>query len=308
MGALPPVADLDRRFYAQVVDQLLGAAVLAIAAFGASFLDSWVWRLAVMLGATVAVVTAYAVALGTTGRTPGKAALGLGALGDQDAAPIGVGHALLRTVVVALAGVPTFGFGMATLAMTAVADPEGRRRGWHDRLAGTVVYDIRPEPAAPESLDPPRPPPMVNLTAARLVPATESHTPAGPPPPAPVVPDRTALRASRPQQRWRLTLDSGESVVVEGLALLGRAPAARPGEQVRHLLPLESRDMSISKTHAAIDLVDGGLVVTDRGSTNGSVLVRQGVSRDLADGRPTTLLHGDRVRLGDRELSVAREA
>ena len=105
-GQSLPVADLDRRFYAQVVDQLLGGAVLALAVVGASFLDGWGWRLVLVLVATLAVVTAYAVALGTTGSTPGKAALGLRALGEQDAAPVGVGHALLRTVVVALAGVP----------------------------------------------------------------------------------------------------------------------------------------------------------------------------------------------------------
>jgi pSer/pThr/pTyr-binding forkhead associated (FHA) protein len=44
----------------------------------------------------------------------------------------------------------------------------------------------------------------------------------------------------------------------------------------------------------------------DRGSTNGSVLLRQGVSREPAAGRPTTLLDGDHVRFGDRIMSVAR--
>ena len=52
---------------------------------------------------------------------------------------------------------------------------------------------------------------------------------------------------------------------------------------------------------------DGALVVTDRGSTEGSVLVRRGVRRPLSPGRPTTLLEGDLVILGDRTLTVVRQ-
>ena len=80
--------------------------------------------------------------------------------------------------------------------------------------------------------------------------------------------------------------DNGESFVVAGLALVGRRPEARSGEQVAHLVPLASADMSVSKTHAQFGPAsDGTLVVMDRGSTNGTVLVRQGVSRQLAPGQ-----------------------
>jgi pSer/pThr/pTyr-binding forkhead associated (FHA) protein len=53
---------------------------------------------------------------------------------------------------------------------------------------------------------------------------------------------------------------------------------------------------------------DGSLVVMDRGSTNGSTLLRGGVAKPLAARQPATLLPGDRVRFGDREMSVARES
>ncbi len=47
---------------------------------------------------------------------------------------------------------------------------------------------------------------------------------------------------------------------------------------VHHLVALPSADMSLSKTHAQVGVApDGALVVMDRGSTNGSVLVRHGV-------------------------------
>ena len=94
---------------------------------------------------------------------------------------------------------------------------------------------------------------------------------------------------------------------MDGLALVGRRPEPRQGEPVRHLVPLSSSDMSLSKTHAQFQVArDGVLVVMDRGSTNGSILVRSGVVRRLAGGKPATLRDGDRVRFGDREMSVVR--
>jgi uncharacterized RDD family membrane protein YckC len=305
-----PAAELDRRFYALVIDQALGFSVLALAAAVASRLDSWWVRLLLLVLAAGAVVTAYALGLATRGRTPGKALVGLRVLAEGTGGPVGLGPALVRTVVVGLAGLPTFGLGLATLAYTALADPTGLRRGWHDRLTRSVVVDARPvrEPPLPAH-EAPRP--IVNLTAARLVPAADRRAATDRPPVA-LPPDRTKIRppaapARTAPARWRLTADSGESVLVEGLALIGRAPSPRAGEPVRHLLPLASGDMSLSKTHAAVDLIDGVLVATDRGSTNGSVLIRQGVSRDLVQGRPATLLDGDRVRFGDREFTVTRE-
>ena len=121
--------------------------------------------------------------------------------------------------------------------------------------------------------------------------------PAPAPAPAPAAP------------RWRVTFDTGQSFLVTGLALVGRSPEPRDGEQASHLVPLQSADMSLSKTHAQFGVApDGSLVVMDRGSTNGSVLLRGGVAKPLAARQPTTLLPGDRVRFGDREMTVARES
>jgi hypothetical protein len=118
--------------------------------------------------------------------------------------------------------------------------------------------------------------------------------------PGPLVPDA-------PTPRWRVSFDTGEAFVVEGLALVGRRPEARAGEPARHLVPLRSSDMSLSKTHAQFQVTPAGtLVVMDRGSTNGSVVMRQGVPKPLTAGRPMTLLAGDTVRFGDREMTVDR--
>ena len=66
--------------------------------------------------------------------------------------------------------------------------------------------------------------------------------------------------------------------------------------------------MSVSKTHAQFQVVpDGAPAVMDRGSTNGSVVVRQGVSKPLTAGRPATPRDGDVVRFGDRTMTVTQE-
>jgi hypothetical protein len=124
----------------------------------------------------------------------------------------------------------------------------------------------------------------------------------GPEPTAPVV-----LRSEPRAAAWGLAFDTGEQVVVDTLVLVGRRPEARPGEQGARLVELRSADMSVSKTHAQVVVAaDGALVVTDRGSTNGSTLVRQGMPRPLSAGRPTTLVDGDVVALGDRSMTVHR--
>ena len=78
--------------------------------------------------------------------------------------------------------------------------------------------------------------------------------------------------------------------MVEGLAIVGRGPEPRPGEEVAHRVALSSSDMSLSKTHAQFQIAaDGTLVVMDRGSTNGTTLIRQGAARALGARRPAAL-------------------
>lgn len=348
-----PIAELERRFHAFFIDRLIGWVVVGAAGLGTWVLADDGWT-AVGAGAVVMALmwVAGAVVLGVSGNTPGKAMVGLRVVHHGTGTPIGVGRALLRSLVLAVASVPTFALGLATLAWTAVEDRGRQRRGWHDHLAHSVVVDVRPvDPFVEEVDEGPRH--VVNLTAMRLIPAPPVEPPAPPrrvnpelstrrtalppqvlapqvpvqQPPAPPAPPARRPPAQRPPgddgrtavrtipgvapagPRWRVTFDNGESFVVEGLALVGRRPEPRSGEQVHHLVPLTSADMSVSKTHAQFGPApDGVLVVMDRGSTNGSVLMRQGVSRPLTAGKPATLVDGDVVSFGDRQMSVRREA
>lgn len=297
MTSRPP-AELERRLHGFAVDRALvwGAAAAAGLLAGASGRAMVAVPAALVLAAGL-----LAVLLGRTGSTPGHALAGVRVVRDADGGPLGVPAALLRQLAVETAALPTLGLGAAALAWSAAADPSGRRRGWHDRLAGSIALDIRRRPvAAPEPE--PELPGVVNLTALRLAPgsavppATVVRPSPGPAGPAPAPP------------RWRVGFDSGESLVVEELVLVGRGPEPRADERPGRLLPLPSSDLSLSKTHAQLQVAaDGALVVMDRGSTNGSLLIRQGVARSLPAGRATTLLDGDRLRLGDREMRVARE-
>ena len=146
-----PVADLDRRFYAFVVDQLVSWTLLALACWAAYELfwpEDRVWPGVILVAvATVLSWLAFAALLGLGGTSPGKAAAGVRVVGESTGTPIGAGPALARGLVLVLVTVAAFGIGLATLAWTAVADPGRRRRGWHDRLAGSLVVDARPRVA-----------------------------------------------------------------------------------------------------------------------------------------------------------------
>ncbi|MEP7737615.1 RDD family protein [Nocardioides sp. 31GB23] len=337
-----PVADLERRYYAHAVDRgLAWSSYAAVGGLAGWLLDDPLVVVALVLGWVLALQVALAVLLGLRGLSPGKALLGLRVVSERTGGPVGVAPALLRGLVVGLAGVPTLLLGAATLAWTSAADRDRRRRGWHDHLAGSVVVDLRPVPVS-EEVEEVRPRSIVNLTAMRLMPTPQpapttpgTGTGTGTVSPAPAQPAAASSAPRPPGARrravptdsptagptagpapgpapapaggWVVELDSGEQVAVEGLVLLGRGPVARAGEQVRRLVPLRSQDMSVSKTHAQLQVApDGALVVMDRGSTNGSVVVRSGVARELAAGKPVTLLDGDVVRLGDRSLRVGR--
>jgi len=176
-----PIAQLERRFTAFAIDRLLAWGLLALVGVLTVLLVSDdVWTVVGVVGGTMVLLwLVLAVVLGATGTSPGKAATGLRVVHHGTGTPIGVGPALLRSLVLGAAGVPTFGVGVATLAWTAVEDRGRQRRGWHDHLTHTVVVDVRPvAEVADQSVDE-GPRHIVNLTAMRLIPAppVEVRTP-----------------------------------------------------------------------------------------------------------------------------------
>ncbi len=104
----------------------------------------------------------------------------------------------------------------------------------------------------------------------------------------------------------KLVLSSGETVEVDRPVLVGRAPAAQAAassEQPR-LVTVPSPQQEISSTHlevrAGSGADHGSAVVTDLGSTNGTVLVQPGLApEDLQPGVAVQLLPGAIIDLGD---------
>ncbi|WP_186347772.1 FHA domain-containing protein, partial [Nocardioides deserti] len=168
-------------------------------------------------------------------------------------------------------------------------------------------------PAAPP-VPPPPPPPAPEASdhdgetrAGALDPTPFERKPSGIPgqPQAPAV-------TSRPVAR--LVISHGETVDVDRAVLVGRAPEARrftSTEQPR-LVTVPSPQQEISSTHLEVrpgSGADHGLaVVTDLGSTNGTVLVQPGLGpEDLQPGVAVQLIPGAVIDLGDGvTIQVAR--
>ena len=176
-------AGADRRFYAFFVDCLVAWGVIGGEAYAAYTLliePGRLWTgVAAIAGTVLLVWLIGSMLVGIFGLTPGKALVGIRVLSFEDARPVGLLRAMLRTLVLGLATLPTLGFGAAALAWTAMVDPSGWRRGWHDLRTGSVVVDVRPVPAVEEPEEE-APRQVVNLTAMRLVPASPTPPAAGP--------------------------------------------------------------------------------------------------------------------------------
>ncbi|MEW2013220.1 MULTISPECIES: RDD family protein [Microbacterium] len=180
--------------------------------------------------------------------------------------------------------------------------PDGRPAATEDAAASAApgVIDAAPGLATPRVAPAPTPAPAreaAPASAPELVPAPAREAapaPAPAPEPAP---------EPAPSPRWGLRFDTGETVAVTGPLLIGRDPdaASAPGAEPHRLLD-ESR--SLSKTHAILTPTAHGLEVVDRGSTNGSAVVRAGVETAAVAGVALAAAVGDTVRLGDRLAEV----
>jgi pSer/pThr/pTyr-binding forkhead associated (FHA) protein len=103
----------------------------------------------------------------------------------------------------------------------------------------------------------------------------------------------------------RLELSSGETVEVDRVVVVGRAPESRDhaGTPPR-LVRVSSPHHEISSTHLEIrpgsGADHGSAVVTDLGSTNGTLVVQPGLPpEDLKAGVPVQLIPGAVLDLGD---------
>lgn len=112
----------------------------------------------------------------------------------------------------------------------------------------------------------------------------------------------------------RLVISSGETVDVDRVVVLGRSPVARRYAQDEHplLIAVPSPHQEISSTHVEVRPGSGAdhgtAVVTDLGSTNGTVVAQPGLEpEELQPGVSVQLIPGAVIDLGDGvTISVTR--
>jgi hypothetical protein len=180
----------------------------------------------------------------------------------------------------------------------AIAAPLGAPPAWTPEPPSAPPVGLPPAPPAPPlGLVP-------DLADSQL---TEALVPPAPPtlaaPVAPVVPESPAPPTTPPAH---LTFSHGAEIDVAGLIVIGRNPDAGrfPPEDQPFVVTVPSPHSEISSTHAEIrpgtgeDL--GRAVVTDLGSTNGTLVVQPGQRpEELRAGVPVVLASGALVDLGD---------
>ena len=111
--------------------------------------------------------------------------------------------------------------------------------------------------------------------------------------------DRSAPEVAHVVGPLELILDTGQRVRLAGPGLIGRNPASL--DPVVTCTAVPDPGWSVSKVHLEYGVEARGPWIRDRGSTNGSYLVRGGAPPSpLAPGRPVFLEVGDTIQFGQR--------
>jgi pSer/pThr/pTyr-binding forkhead associated (FHA) protein len=125
--------------------------------------------------------------------------------------------------------------------------------------------------------------------------------------------DMTRTHMSRPMSPAPvatvvLEVENGERYVVDTKALVGRNPQA-PDTSGWILIKVEDPTRSVSKTHAELGVDTAGLWLTDRGSTNGTVVSAPGLPPRVAEpGARVRVPVGSTIHVGDRRVIVHPQA
>jgi len=171
------------------------------------------------------------------------------------------------------------------------------------------------EPAAPPMQQPELPPqqhPESRPTRRTTLPQDGAApaarpAPAGLPPQGGDLSDRTRIQpVLEPAGVVTVTieLESGARHVIDGPAVVGRNPQAGAGSAAI-LVRVDDPTRSVSKNHAELGVDSAGLWLTDRGSTNGTVVSAPGRSPQVAEpGARVRVPVGSTIHVGDRRILV----
>jgi hypothetical protein len=169
-----------------------------------------------------------------------------------------------------------------------------------------------PLPAPVASTRPPlerTAPPVARPAAAPA--AAPAATPVAAPAPAPAAAAPVPVAATAPPSpvvanaTFVVAFSTGQRLVVDGPVVVGRRPEQAAAEAGSAAFAVTDPERSTSRAHAAFAVVDGQLVVSDKGSGNGTVVHRAGVEIECVEGRPVALRPGDELELGSVGATVA---
>jgi hypothetical protein len=184
--------------------------------------------------------------------------------------------------------------------LTPPAEPERPRKILPPDPLLEMEKSADPEPTPAVVTPPVAPVPGAPVPVPQTGPLAESVTS----PDLPVTPAAPDTRASSAVAR--LIFSSGDVVDVDRVVVVGRAPdPGRIGGDVQtRLVTVPSPHQEISSTHLEIrpgeGADQGSAVVTDLGSTNGTVVVQPGLpAEDLRPGIGVQLVPGSTIDLGE---------
>lgn len=189
--------------------------------------------------------------------------------------------------------------------------PVGLTRVSSVAAGNTVEPHPEPEAAAPDSVAPGAEPQAepTPIGADEWSTDQDGQTRAGPPArdfDRPVIPGQEHAPAVVSQPVATLVFSTGDVIEVDRAILVGRAPEARrfASQDQPQLVTVSSPNQEISSTHVEIRPgagADHGMaIVTDLGSTNGTVVAQPGLSpEELQPGIAVSLIPGAVLDLGD---------
>lgn len=170
-------------------------------------------------------------------------------------------------------------------------------------------------PAPTARFSAPMPQPLAQEASAEAPPAeVEAPRPPEPAVPAPALPttapkpaatatNSTTASAPASASYAALLLDTGQSIPVNRTIVLGRAPS--PQRATDSPIPVEDQTRSLSRTHVRIAPSEGGIMIEDLNSANGTrARSPNGQTHTLVPGQPIELPMNSQLLLGERLISV----